>query len=230
MIRNMRILFFLFWCCTLCAAPKAIIFDFGSVITTVDRESVISYIHDTLKTNARGDFKGDALFSAVEEDQTYWEKYAASHGKTLPPGWMETLHQKVQKMVKPVRGMAELVAQLKAQGYRTALLSNTTKIRSDFFRKEGFYKPFDPIILSWEVGEKKPSQQIYQYALKKLNLRAEECIFIDDREENILAARKLGFHAIQFKSARQLKTELSKLLRLKAEDELPDARIGSLED
>ncbi len=83
--------------------------------------------------------------------------------------------------------------------YRLILLSNTDVMRFGFIRKrfpEILF--FDAYVLSYEVGYMKPAPQIYKVALKKAKARAEECLFIDDREENVEAALKLGIHAIHF--------------------------------
>lgn len=194
-----------------------------------DPAPVRKYIHDTLGTNASRDFAGDKLYSAISQGEDFWHSYAHSHKTELPPGWMAGLNQRVKEFVRPIPGIEELISELKAQGYRVALLSNTTKLRSDFYRRQGLYQPFDPIILSWEVNVSKPDPKIYEIMLQKLNLPAQECIFIDNTEANVAAAAKLGIHAIRFRSTPQLRRDLSLLLWLKEKKPLPDARIGSLE-
>lgn len=208
----MKIAFFLLWCFTLCAAPKAVIFDFGGVVAIRDRKLVTDYIHATLGTDAAKDFEKDKLYVAISQGQEFWENYAKQHDATLPEEWMVGLKETVGQFVRYTPGMEELISELKSQGYRIALLSTTTEVRSDYFRKLGFYKPFDPIVLSWEVGVRKPEPKIYEVMLEKLQLPAKDCIFIDNRAENVAGANKLGIHGILFKSTPQLRKELSKLL------------------
>lgn len=227
MIRIMRILFLLLCCCSLFAAPKAIIFDFGGVVAMSDKQPVLDYIHNTLGTNAVNDFAGEKLYLAISQGEDFWHSYADSHHTELPPGWMTGLNQKVNQMIRPIPGVNALISELKAEGYRVALLSNTTKLRSEFYRKQGLYEPFNPIILSWEVNVSKPDPKIYEIMLQKLDLPAQDCIFIDNTDANVTAAAKLGMHAIRFRSTPQLKRDLSLLLWLKNERTLPDARIGS---
>lgn len=226
MIPNMRIAFFLLWCVSLCAAPKAVIFDFGGVVAIRDRKMVTDYIHQTLGTNAAKDFEKDKLYTAIAQGEDFWQSYAHTHNKTLPDGWMNGLNERVKQFVRPTPGIQDLISELKARGYRVALLSNTTKIRSDFFGKLGLYEPFDPVIFSWQVNVSKPDPKIYEIMLEKLNLPATDCIFIDNRPENVAAANKLGIHGILFKSVPQLRRDLSRLLPLN--QSLPDSRIGSL--
>jgi epoxide hydrolase-like predicted phosphatase len=81
--------------------------------------------------------------------------------------------------------------------YRLVLLSNTDTMRFGFVKKKfPEILIFDEYVLSFEVGFMKPHPQIYKEALKKAGFPAKECVFIDDREENIKAAAKLGINGI----------------------------------
>lgn len=92
-------------------------------------------------------------------------------------------------------GMMALATRLKEGGYRLAAISNVTKLSLDasVFESRGL---FDPLLQSCEVGMKKPEAGIFRLALRKLHLPAKQCVFIDDVEENVRAARKLGMHAV----------------------------------
>jgi FMN phosphatase YigB (HAD superfamily) len=65
--------------------------------------------------------------------------------------------------------------------------------------------------LSAEVKLIKPDAAIYEHTLRGLGVSAEEALFVDDRENNIRAARALGMHAIQFQSIAELKDDLKAL-------------------
>lgn len=71
---------------------------------------------------------------------------------------------------------------------------------------------FDDMIISAEVGLAKPDQRIYQLALDRLGVEAEQTIFIDDFDENIQGARKLGIHGIHFQDPQILMEELNDIL------------------
>ncbi len=60
------------------------------------------------------------------------------------------------------------------------------------------------------MGLEKPDPKAYQLLLEKVELPANEVVFIDDLEENVEAAKKLGIDAIVFKSAEQVRHELAK--------------------
>ena len=70
---------------------------------------------------------------------------------------------------------------------------------------------FDECVVSYEVGVMKPHPRIYEVALEKGLASAEKSVFVDDREENIAAAKELGIHTIHFVPD----TDLQRELRLK---------------
>ncbi len=92
----------------------------------------------------------------------------------------------------------DILAGLKNR-YKLILLSNTDKKRFTFIKK-AFPEIliFDEYVLSFEVGYLKPHPQIYREAIKKAEARAEECVFIDDIEENIEGAKKVGIDTILY--------------------------------
>lgn len=73
---------------------------------------------------------------------------------------------------------------------------------------------FDHIVISAEVGVAKPDPRIFHLALDGLEVTPLESVFIDDFEENIKAARKVGMHAILFRDPEQTIKELRQLLSL----------------
>jgi len=83
--------------------------------------------------------------------------------------------------------------------FRLALLSNDISEWSAYLRtKHGLDKWFDEIIISGDMGCKKPGHEIYQIMLDRLSLPPEECAFVDDRAVNIKAAGELGFVTVTF--------------------------------
>ncbi len=104
-----------------------------------------------------------------------------------------SIYNDVFSLVPPV---LQIMKKLK-RNYRLVLLSNTDVMRYGFIKnKFPEILIFDEYVLSFEVGFMKPHPQIYKEALKKAGFPARECVFIDDREENIQAAAKLGINGI----------------------------------
>jgi putative hydrolase of the HAD superfamily len=72
----------------------------------------------------------------------------------------------------------------------------------------GFVGIFDTFLASCWIGVRKPAPEFFHRILAITAARAEDSIFIDDREENVAAARAFGFHVIHYESANQLRREL----------------------
>jgi putative hydrolase of the HAD superfamily len=93
--------------------------------------------------------------------------------------------------------------------YRLLLFSNTDVMRFRFIKKRfPEILIFDDYVLSYEVGFIKPHPEIYKHTLRKARAKPEECLFIDDREENIEVARMLGIQTIHFTPQTELEDEL----------------------
>ena len=95
--------------------------------------------------------------------------------------------------------------------YRLLLLSNTNAIHFPMIRQNyPLLRHFDDFILSYEVGAMKPSPRIYEEAIARAQCAAGECFFTDDIAEYVAGARDAGLDAVQFQSAAQIQSELSK--------------------
>lgn len=94
----------------------------------------------------------------------------------------------------------ELLRELREKGLKLAIVSNCSSEEVQVIKESRIYPYFDVVILSYEVGMRKPEQRIYADAMKRLNVRAEECIFVGDGGSNELeGAKGVGMKAIQAK-------------------------------
>lgn len=106
----------------------------------------------------------------------------------------------------------EWVRKFRKKGYKTYILSNYSKRGYEVTKQElPFVADMDGVLFSYEVKLVKPEPEIYQTLLEKFQLKPEECVFLDDNEKNIIAAREAGIHAIHFKNKEQAEEELAKL-------------------
>ena len=91
------------------------------------------------------------------------------------------------------------VAKEMAERYRLAMLSNDLGEWSNHLRKRhGLDELFDEVIISADVGLRKPSEQIYKLLLQRIGALPENCIFVDDSIENLKAAAKLGINTVLY--------------------------------
>jgi glucose-1-phosphatase len=95
--------------------------------------------------------------------------------------------------------------------YALAVITDAPHLHAEINKEKGLYKPFKEVIISSEVGFVKPQKEIFELALRKLNVEPQNCIFVDDDERNIAIARNLGFKALQFVGNDSLLNELNRL-------------------
>lgn len=88
---------------------------------------------------------------------------------------------------------------LKRRGYKIAILSDQWHISKEALMLEKYTKKFDSVVVSCDSGVRKPNPKIYRLVLKKLKLKPEEAIFIDNQKWNISPAKKMGMKTILFK-------------------------------
>jgi putative hydrolase of the HAD superfamily len=91
--------------------------------------------------------------------------------------------------------MIELIKDLRDAGILTSLLSNSWGAR-DGYPRHLFGELFDDVVISAEVGMRKPEERIFALAAQRLGVTPAEAVFVDDVEGNIRAARDLGFATV----------------------------------
>ncbi len=130
----------------------------------------------------------------LTEEET-WQKMEAHYGKPIPPEKRNIWY--TWEEIKPLPQMLELVRSLKSKGYRVGLLSNVIPPTAALIRQNGGYNEFDFVVLSCEVGARKPTPEIFESAWKHLEgITPEEVMYLDDREHLTTAARELGINSL----------------------------------
>lgn len=104
--------------------------------------------------------------------------------------------------------MAGLVHRAHRAGLRTALLSNSW---GDQYLRTGWSDMFDVVVISGEVGMRKPEDRIFHHTVEQLGLPATGCVFVDDHERNILAAVELGIVGVLHREYESTAAELEVL-------------------
>ena len=105
-----------------------------------------------------------------------------------------------------MRGLVYRVRQL---GYKTALLSNSW---GNEYPRSGWDEMFDAVVISGEVGMRKPERRIYEFTLEQVGISAPAAVFVDDIKHNITAAVEVGMVGIHHKTYAETKLELSAIL------------------
>jgi len=204
-------------------AVRAIVFDFGGVL--MDWNPWYLYrnlfpdetsMHEFLTEIEFADWnyeqdKGRAFADAVAERSEKFPHHADMI-RAYDERWIESIGGDISETVEILRG-------LKRAGYPLYGLSNWSAEKFALIRdRYPFFALFDEIVLSGQVKIAKPDPRIFQLLLDRAGCPAQECLFIDDSETNIKAARALGFQTIQYESPGQLASELEQLGIRRQED------------
>jgi putative hydrolase of the HAD superfamily len=162
------------------------------------------------------DEESGALLVAHEEgrigERQFEEGFAErlrAHGVAIDradPG----LVRRIQSALRPEPAMIDLVAKVRAAGYRVGLLSNS--LGDDCYA--GFDLPamFDAVTVSGEVGVRKPSRRAYEIACERLGVRPRDTVMVDDLKQNITAAERAGLAGILHTDASATAAALTSVL------------------
>ncbi len=191
---------------------KTVFFDVGGVILIdfIDwkiKDLAVKYSADEkLLFEAKKKFRPLADGGRIS-DPEFWKHVLGSIGVTADDDDID-----LEPYMKPVEGGLEIALDLKAKGYRIAILSNdSVEMSNHRRRKYDFDNIFDHIIISCYHGIIKPDTGIYEIALKEMNVKPEQAVFIDDRQENIDTANKIGISGIFFENSSQVRKQLKEL-------------------
>ncbi len=110
---------------------------------------------------------------------------------------------------RPVPAMYQLIRGLRAAGVRTALLSNSWG--NDGYPRQDFPELFDAVVISGEVGMRKPEPRIFLHTAELLSIDPADCVFIDDLERNVEAAVRCGMTGVHHTDPAGTATRLTQL-------------------
>jgi glucose-1-phosphatase len=193
---------------------KAILFDLGNVLMDFDADRIIGNFRS--KFNIQDPVQlGASFIPLLEQYETgacdtdaFMERCAeilpailSTDRSTVVALWSDIFTKNVENTL--------LLPQLSAD-YTLIMVSNTNPMHIEFLRKNypEVFVPFDHFVFSHEVRAMKPHPLMYNTAVEKSGVLAKECLFIDDREENVAAARACGMHACLFTAHDDLKKML----------------------
>jgi len=200
---------------------KGIIFDLGGVV--VDWNNDITYRHIDEKYGIpAGDFKAEAekgmpRVQTGEISEEAWMNETFRHFGKFPSDAWEAWGSTFEVARYNTDAVA-LIGRLRKRGYRVAALSNLEPSRADWLRRHDIDSIFDVVIFSCDVGVRKPDLNpgssdgitVYGLTLRRLGLRPEDCVFIDDNQNCVAAAEQAGINGIQFRNVKELECELVK--------------------
>lgn len=196
---------------------KNIIFDVGKVLVSYEPDAYMKSlgldekardaINKAMFQNKLWDISDQGTYSIEELTKKFIEG-APEYEKEI-----RKLYQTVGNTIELLPYSMEWMNSLKEKGYRLYILSNYSEAAYKQTKdKLKFLSIVDGAVFSYECKMIKPQRGIYEHLCQKYDLNCSECIFIDDREENVRAARNNGILSVQFKSYEQAKAEVEEML------------------
>lgn len=187
---------------------KAIIFDFGDVFINLDKEGTNRRLKEMNVENlpesilAKNKEYEQGFVTSDEISEHYRIHFPQLEKDDFLDSWNSMLLEFPEYRLKFIQKLSE------EKDYKLILLSNTNDAHIDHIKKEvpffeDFQNCFDAFYLSHEIGMRKPNPDIFEFVLKKHDLKAENCLFIDDTKDNTDTASKLGFHTWNIEPTRE---------------------------
>jgi putative hydrolase of the HAD superfamily len=196
-------------------ARTALLVDWGGVMTSSPFASFSAFCEaegldpNKLAAMFRSDVVARELLISFEEgriaDAEFELALAQRLGIADPEGLIDRLFENAQ----PDEAMVDAVRSARAAGVRTGLISNSW---GDRYPRELLGELFDGIVISGEVGVRKPTPRIYQLGVEAIGRQANECVFVDDLHFNLAPAQELGMAIVHHTEAHKTIAELQGLL------------------
>ncbi|MFH1456269.1 MAG: HAD family phosphatase [archaeon] len=191
---------------------KAIIFDFGGVFSNYGSfapfvkfyaskfDKDIDEFYEVIRKHYR-----DARVNKISGNQ-FWKEVAKYLGNEP-----EQVQKDCMKFFGFNEKVRELAVKLKKH-YKLGILSNHVENWFDLeLKKHKLYDLIDEVVVSYEEKMVKPEEEFYLLIVNRLNVKPNECVFIDDQYRNLVSADKLGIKVVHFRDIEQVKEDLKKL-------------------
>ena len=194
-----------------------VIFDVGNVLVDFDwegfihrmfpgREELISELDEAVWGSGRWD-----RLDAGDEPEKVFASIIAHDPKHESE--LRKVFENVGDILRKRPATPVWLKDIKSRGYRILYLSNYSRyVMSKNPDVLDFLPLMDGGVFSCDVKLIKPDRRIYECITRKYNLIPNECVFIDDIERNVKAAKDFGFNAIQFMTLEQAQRDLNAIL------------------
>jgi putative hydrolase of the HAD superfamily len=202
---------------------QALLIDFGGVLTTNVFDafgefcSSVGLERDAIAVAFREDAEAAGLLTLVETGQLaepeFERRFAAilcrNTDVALEP---DGLIPRFTETLRPEPSMLEIVERIHEHGYSTSIVSNSFGYGAyDGYELE---RRFDDVVLSGDVGLRKPSRRIYEVAAERLGVEPQACVFVDDLAQNVAGAERAGMTGVHHRVAADTVRELERLFHM----------------
>jgi putative hydrolase of the HAD superfamily len=193
-----------------------LLIDFGGVLTTNVFESFAAFCRaegldpDTVRDRFMQDKAARDLLGELEEGRITNAEFEARFGAMLGVQEHEGMIARLFAGMEHDEAMFEAVAAARRAGVRTGLVSNSWG--EEGYDRTRFGELFDVLVISGELGIRKPAPEIYALAAERLGREPERCVFVDDLPGNLKPAAAIGMATVHHRDAARTIAELEALL------------------
>ena len=197
------------------ATYPGLLIDWGGVLTSDVFVSFGAFCElegierDELSRVFRTDAECTELILGLETGAVAQEEFEPRVAELLgvaAPGLIDRLFADA----RPDEDMLQAVRRAHAGGIRTGLVSNSWGTRR--YPRDLLGELFDAVVISGEVGLRKPAPEIYALGAKRIGLEPSDCVFVDDLKANLAPAAELGMAAVRHRAADETIPQLERLL------------------
>lgn len=201
----------------------ALIVDFGGVLTTPLQDGMIRFADELglelqhVVRASLGVYTGaeDDLVVGFETGRISDEEFATAFAARLTeisgkPVSSERLVERIFSGLEIEEDMMTAVERARAEGFKTGLLSNSWGM--GLYPRERIDGLFDAVVISGEVGLRKPDAEIFHLTVDKLGIAPDRAVFVDDHPGHLKAAVELGMTTVLHRTPKETIAELEGLL------------------
>ena len=197
---------------------RGLLLDFGGVLTTNVFESFRRFSiaeglePDHVKRQFRENPEALGLLRRLEKGELSAEEFSPLFGEQIGVADSDGLVHRLFEHVGPDERMLDAVRRARETGIRTGLISNSWGEDGIAYDRGQLAELFDAVVISGEVGMHKPEPAIFVLGAERIEMSAEECVFVDDLRENCAGAQEVGMTAILHRGPDSTLPELERLL------------------
>ena len=197
-------------------ARDGLLIDFGGVMTSNVFDSFAAFCRDeglppdTVRDLFMQDRRAREALADLETGRATGVEFEARFAALLGVEPAEGLIARLFARMAPDERMFEGVAAARRAGIRTGLVSNSWG--EEGYDRTRFAELFDAVVISGEIGIRKPAPEIYSLAAERLERAPERCVFVDDLAGNLKPAREIGMATVLHRDAESTLAELEQHL------------------
>jgi HAD superfamily hydrolase (TIGR01509 family) len=192
---------------------RTLLLDLGNVLVPFDHQRMCRQVGELVGADpnaVRAAIFESGLLPPLERGEILPTEFQRGLEQQLDVQFdTEALHRAASDIFDCDLPMRPLLDQLRHQGYRLVMLSNTSVIHYDWLRGWcDIFAPFHALVLSFQVGAVKPERKIFERALEEIHCDPSECFYTDDIPAYVAAGREVGLQAEVFTDIENFRRQL----------------------